>query len=45
MKQLSTNIAASITDITRIWKGFNFPRTPPTEIMTAAAPNPPFSML
>ena len=45
MKQLKTNIAASIRDIASIWKGFSLPKTPPTEIITAAAANPPLSIL
>ena len=45
MKQLKTNIAASIRDIASIWKGFSLPRTPPTDIITAAAANPPLSIL
>ena len=45
MKQLKTNIAASIKDIARIWTGLSLPKTPPTDIITAAEANPPLSIL
>ena len=45
MYELSTNIPASINAMTSTWKGFSLPKTPPSDIITAAAENPPLSML